>query len=110
MSGSRACTQYHEFHPPTPCLVPGTTHQHEHQSPASTSACSPCPLQRWGDGLLSLGGIHGTGRQERSSSSAGRGSRGSRLKPGSILVAALPLPPRLMSCFSNFEAESHGSF
>lgn len=116
-SSSRVRTQHHEFHPPTPCLVPGTATTStlflEHQSPASTSACPPHPLQRWGDGLLSLVGIHGRGRQERSGSGTGTGSStgtGSRLKPGSILVAARPLPPRLMSCFSNFEAESHGSF
>lgn len=34
---------------------------------------------------------------------------GSPFKPGSILVAALPFPRRLMSCFSKFETESHGS-
>lgn len=53
-SGSRAGTQQHEFHPPTPCLVSGTTTSTVflgHQSPASTSACSPCPLQRWADGF-----------------------------------------------------------
>lgn len=112
-SSSRTRTQHHEFHPPTPCLVSGTATSTlflEHQIPASTSAWPPRPLHAWGDGLLSLGGIHGRGRQGRSGSSTGTGSAGSRLKPGSILVAAQPLPPRLMSCFSNFEAESHGSF
>lgn len=34
----------------------------------------------------------------------------SPFKQGSILVAALLFPPRLMSCLSKFEAASHGSF
>lgn len=88
---------------------PGVRH-HQHLIPRAPQPCPAIRLlsvpfaKRRGAALPSLGGIRG----ERTSSSPAGGS--SRLKPGCILVAALPLPPRLMSCFSNFEAESHGSF
>lgn len=97
---------------PATCAIPGAPKPCLDICPAP--ACISRPLRRDGRRIALPGvAVQEEGRRRgraAAQAEAVRQHTGSPFKPGSILVAALLFPPRLMSWFSKLEAESHGSF